>query len=130
MGVIMKESKKYYRDIKKIFPIHGKREKQFLNSLKEQIVEYENENNNCTFKDLENVFGSPIEIVVSYYQSINNDYLLKKINMKRLLRFTCIIIISLVLIIFVWKIALYNQGYHDFHNNIPIEYEETIEESD
>lgn len=126
----MKESKKYYRDIKKIFPIHGKREKQFLNSLKEQIVEYENENNNCTFKDLENVFGNPIEIVVSYYQSINNDYLLKKINMKRLLRFTCIIIISLVLIIFVWKIALYNQGYHDFHNNIPIEYEETIEESD
>ena len=36
----MKGSYKYYKDVKKLFPINGKQEKIYLTHLKQQIDEY------------------------------------------------------------------------------------------
>ena len=33
----MKDSKKYFKDINKLFPVHSYKEKKYLNDLKEQI---------------------------------------------------------------------------------------------
>lgn len=41
-GKIMTANKKYYRDVKKLFPVYLKKEKLYLKQLKEQIDEYEN----------------------------------------------------------------------------------------
>ena len=38
----MKDSKKYFKDINKLFPVHSYKEKKYLNDLKEQIDEYDN----------------------------------------------------------------------------------------
>ena len=39
---IMKDSKKYFKDINKLFPVHSNKEKKYLNDLKEQVDEYDN----------------------------------------------------------------------------------------
>lgn len=38
----MKDSKKYFKDINKLFPVHSNKEKKYLNDLKEQVDEYDN----------------------------------------------------------------------------------------
>ena len=78
----MKANKKYFKDIKTIFPFHGKREKQFLKNLSIQIDEFANDYAYCTYTDLQEEFGTPIEILKSYYDSIDSEYLLVKMNNK------------------------------------------------
>lgn len=95
----MKATKRYYKDIKTIFPFHAKREKVFLNNLLIQIIEYSEENNKCTYTDLQNEFGTPIEILKSYYDSIDSEYLLNKMNNKLIIHTFAIVIILLLSII-------------------------------
>ena len=79
----MKANKKYIKDIKTIFPFHGKREKKFLKNLSTQINEYYYEQ--CTYTELQNEFGTPIEILKSYYDSIDSEYLLDKMHNKTII---------------------------------------------
>ena len=120
----MKDSRKYYRDIKKLFPINSKKEKNYLHQIKEQIEEYED----ILYKELENQFGSPIEIVKSYYETIDSNYLLKKINLKRTINATCLIALILIAIYFGYRTYLLSNVYNNYNNSIPTEIEEIIEE--
>ncbi len=120
----MSTNKKYYNDIVRIFPIHSKKEKLYLQNLKEEINEYEN----VAYDDLVNEFGSPIDVVKAYYDTIDSQYLLKKIKTKRIIEVSCILIIVLVMIVSFRKIYLYEKAYEEFRNSIPAEIEETIEE--
>lgn len=70
----MKDSKKYFKDINKLFPVHSYKEKKYLNDLKEQIDEYDD----LSYHELEEQFGTPIDIVVAYYETIDTKYILKK----------------------------------------------------
>ena len=60
----MKDSKKYFKDINKLFPIHSTKEKKYLHDLKKQIDEYDE----LSYHELEEQFGTPIDIVVAYYE--------------------------------------------------------------
>ena len=107
MEEIMKPSKKYYKDIKSIFPFHGKRERAFLKNLSTQINEYADDHNQCTYTELQNEFGSPIEILKSYYDSIDSEYLLGKMNNRTVMNcFLYCIIIILFFICFPFIISL------------------------
>ena len=103
----MKVSKKYYKDVRMIFPFHGKREKIFLNSLLIQINEYNEDNPDCTYKHLEDAFGTPIEILKSYYDSIDSQYLLKKMENKQMIN---TLIISLFIVLFVIVLSYIRYG--------------------
>lgn len=77
----MKDSKKYFKDINKLFPVHSYKEKKYLNDLKEQIDEYDD----LSYHELEEQFGTPIDIVVAYYETIDTKYILKKIKIKHII---------------------------------------------
>lgn len=120
----MKDRNKYYRDVKKLFPVNGKKEKDYLKNIKEQIDEYDD----YTYEQLEQTFGTPIEVVTSYYQTINSAYLLKRINLKRIVNIA--ISIMIVLSITLWGFEMYrlNQLYEEVKTQIHGHYEETIED--
>ena len=118
----MKPSKRYIKDINSIFPFHGKREKVFLKQLFMQVSEYENDHNLCSYNELQNEFGSPIEILKSYYDSIDSDYLLSKMNTRIVLNafltglFVILLILTLTLLVYWYKKRVIN----DFNiNNHP-----------
>lgn len=119
----MKDKNRYYKDIKKMFPVNGKKEKIYLKKIKEQIDEYDK----ASYEDLENQFGSPIEIVKSYYDTIDSQYLLKRINIKRIVSITCVFVLTIVCLYFGYRTYILNKAYEDFHSSIPVEYEEVIE---
>lgn len=122
----MKDSKKYFKDINKLFPIHSTKEKKYLNDLKEQINEYDN----LSYHELEEQFGTPIDIVVAYYESIDTKYILKKIKIKHIISTVCVLILLFVATASCYEIYVVNKERRKIDNMYPIHYEEKINEDE
>lgn len=100
--------KKYLKNCKCLFPVYGKHERQYIKHLEYHIQEYLSEHDNCTYDDLVKQFGSPAEIVGSYYRSTDNNSLIKKIKFIRYVRLFMVIVVSAVLLFLGYKsYALY-----------------------
>lgn len=123
---IMKDSKKYFKDINKLFPVHSYKEKKYLNDLKEQIDEYDN----LSYHELEEQFGTPIDIVVAYYETIDTKYILKKIKIKHIISTICILILLFVAATSCYEIYTVNQAKKKFDKMWPIHEEITITEDE
>lgn len=119
----MKVNKKYYKDVAKLFPIYSKKEKSFLSDLKKQIDEYDN----VSYSDLENEFGTPIDIVKAYYDTVDSKYLLNRINIKRAVVIICLTILVVGTSYFGYRTYSLNKAINDFKTSIPTEIEETVE---
>lgn len=120
----MKDSCKYYRDVKKLFPINGKQEKIYLKHLKQQIDEY----GDVSYNDLEETFGNPNQIYASYIESLDEDDVIKKVNQKKLLKkliMTCIICAIMITLFVFYKI---NQDTNESKSHRVNEIETIIEE--
>ncbi len=98
----MKDNERYFRDIKKTFPLNGKREMIYLNHLKEQINEYDN----YTYNELVNEFGNPVDIIVSYYKTVDPDYLLQQINIQHYIKIGSFVLVILMIILVLYQIYL------------------------
>lgn len=121
---IMKDSKKYFKDINKLFPIHSLKEKKYLHDLKEQINEYDN----LSYHELEEQFGTPIDVVVAYYETIDTKYILKKLKIKHIISTICVLILLLVTATSCYEIYVVNQAKKKFDEMWPIHYEVKITE--
>ena len=123
---IMKDSKKYFKDINKLFPVHSYKEKKYLNDLKEQIDEYDD----LSYHELEEQFGTPIDIVVAYYETIDTKYILKKIKIKHIISTICILILLFVAATSCYEIYTVNQAKKKFDKMWPIHEEITTTEDE
>lgn len=124
----MEDRKRYFKDVKKVFPCNGKKEKKYLHEIHQQISDYIEDKNDCTYSDLEERFGTPLEVVVAYYETIDTPYLLNKLKIKKIIFTTCGIIIALVVCITILKFYNLNKAYSDYKSSIPCSYEEIITE--
>ena len=106
--------KKYIRRCKNCFPVYGKEERQFLKRLRRQIEEYAQENPDVTYQQLEEWFGTPIDIVKSYYDSLEDeDRLIDRACFSRTLKKVMIIILMVISIIGVYDSAIMYFSYLD-----------------
>ena len=106
--------KKYIRRCKNCFPVYGKEEQQFLKRLRHQMEEYAQENPDVTYQQLEEWFGTPIDIVKSYYDSLEDeDRLIDRACFSRTLKKAMIIILMVISIIGVYDSAIMYFSYLD-----------------
>lgn len=106
--------KKYIRRCKNCFPVYGKEEQQFLKRLRHQMEEYAQENPDVTYQQLEEWFGTPIGIVKSYYDSLEDeDRLIDRACFSRTLKKVMIIILMVISIIGVYDSAIMYFSYLD-----------------
>ena len=106
--------KKYIRRCKNCFPVYGKEEQQFLKRLRHQMEEYAQENPDVTYQQLEQWFGTPIDIVKSYYDSLEDeDRLIDRACFSRTLKKVMIIILMVISIIGVYDSAIMYFSYLD-----------------
>ena len=106
--------KKYIRRCKNCFPVYGKEEQQFLKRLRHQMEEYAQENPDVTYQQLEEWFGTPIDIVKSYYDSLEDeDRLIDRACFSRTLKKVMIIILMVISIIGVYDSAIIYFSYLD-----------------
>lgn len=90
--------KKYLKQVKILLPIYSKQEKRFLKDLKNDIIEYSNTNSETTLEDLINEFGSPNVVVHDYIESVDLDYIIKRISVRKVVSRGVVIILLLAFI--------------------------------
>lgn len=118
----MHDCKKYLRAIKRMFPIYGTNEKKFLSNIENQV----NHLGNCTYDTLVEELGEPTDIISSYYQEIDTNDLIKKLNIKRTSIYFITMITVIILSTCLWRTYILNKAYKDFESGIPVELQETI----
>lgn len=117
--------KKYLRNCRRLFPIYGSYERQFMKKLKAQIENYLEDTTDASYNDIVAQFGSPTEVVISYYENVDEDALLKKANFIKQLRFFFIGILTILIVFFTYRGYWIYQAYLDAKEAI-ITHEETI----
>lgn len=93
-----KEGKHFIKDCKGFFPFIGKKENIFLNRLNENLSDYLVENPNMKYEDISQRFGNPKDIMASYIESCDNDYIVHKMNVKKTFKIVSTVITGLIVL--------------------------------
>lgn len=118
--------RRYIRRCKELFPVYGKYERQFLKRLKNEVTEYITQSPNLTYEELIAQFGSPKDIVMGYYDTVDDDYLLKKTNFVKTVRRFLFIVGILILSFVGYRSYTIYQIRQDTKNETIIHEETTI----
>ena len=118
---------KYIKDCKHFFPFLSKNEKIFLKRLKVNIVE-NIDSTNITYDDLCNKFGYPSDIIISYFEDQDANYLIKQSRIRNILKKAIIICTVAIFVCCLWHGILIYKSYHDSKNSKVKHIEYTIEE--
>lgn len=99
------EKNRYLNECKQFFPFITKKEKNFLNRLDASLNEFIEINKSYNYEDLLHFFGTPKEVVISYFKNCDEDYLIRKIKIsclsKNFLFFNLILsIVGISIVIF------------------------------
>lgn len=109
-----KATDEYIGEVKHLFPMIGKDERNYLKDLRENILNF------CDLKrisqkdDIAEEYGKPNEVVNEYFSSIDVENVVKKIKLSKLIRFAIIallIIAFLALSVFsIYKYEIYQMA--------------------
>ena len=96
-------AQKYIQQCTSLFPVYGKLERTFLNRLKVQVNEHLDLFPDISYDELVKQFGSPREVVMEYYDNIEDDYLLSKIDLAKKVKKFLLFIAVLFLVYFFYQ---------------------------
>lgn len=97
-----KEISDFLRTVKISFPIFWKNEKRFYADFRNSVNDYVENNPKYTKDDLENHFGSPKDIVITYYNNMDSDVyftLMKKTRYTRNIFISVLVTLALLVVI-------------------------------
>lgn len=110
-------TRKYIRRCKSCFPVYGREERRFLKRLRQQIEDYVQNNEGLSYEQLEEAFGSPIDVVNEYFESVEEESLLtKRITFSKYVRKTIVAILVIIMIFFACEQFIYYKAYKDNQN--------------
>ena len=91
----MKQSERYFRQVKRHIPIGGLRKKEFLCNLQESLAAYAAKNPSALLSDYYAHFGKPEDIAVSFLSEINSR--MRK-GHKAFVMVICIALVAVILL--------------------------------
>ena len=110
-------TRRYIRRCKSCFPVYGKEERRFLKALKQQIEDYAHNNEGISYEQLEETFGTPLDVVNEYFNSVEEERLLtKRITLSKYVHKTIVAILLIVMIFFACEQFIYYKAYKDNQN--------------
>lgn len=119
--------KKYIRRCKNCFPVYGREERQFLKRLRCQIEEYVQQNPDVTYQQLEEYFGTPIDIIRSYYDSLDDgNKLIDRACFSKYLKKIIMGIMIILIAFLIYRSTLIYLSYLDGKDSKVIYEESTI----
>lgn len=114
-----KDSKKYLTLLRHSFPIWTKTEKEIYRSLAESISTYVIDNPSATYEELQNHFGSPLEVVSSYMDTQSPEQLIKMVRTRNYIKIVVSTIIICILIFFFIRLIYLENIYRSFQEAVP-----------
>lgn len=98
--------KQYIKNTKAFFPVIGKQEKKYLKRLELHIQDYCEDNSVSSLDDLYQNFGTPAEVLNTYYLTVDTEYILKQVKKSHIIKTCLIILITSCLIMTVFHCAI------------------------
>lgn len=81
-----KTCKKYISEIKALFPINRKQEKEYLKKLTSDIEDFCEETGAAEKGELYKNYGTPQEVVSNYLLTLDSQYVAKRIRTTRIIK--------------------------------------------
>ena len=106
-----KEIKRYLKEIKNLLPVYGKKEKAFVMMIKTSILETYGTESTVGYDMICSEFGSPKEIVISYFAEVDDDELYKRVRFSKMIKIAAIFIVLIVAATAVFKSILLYDSY-------------------
>ena len=112
----------YIRKVKLLFPVMGKYERKYIKAITINVNDYLADVPESTIDDLYKEFGTPKDIIDSYYSTVNTDDVIKKIRISKYIK---LILTICLLSLTIMKIYIQYEGHKVFMEE-QIHSEETI----
>ncbi len=93
-----KIGKQYIKEVKSLFPIMGKKEKDYIKKLINNVEEYCEEEVVVSKQDLYDNYGTPNSVVIDYYSSVDTDYIVKKMRFSKYIKVAIVSVLALLTI--------------------------------
>ena len=113
--------REYIKQARMLFPIIRKKERIYLKSLYNDLIEYCDINNISNLQELFHDYGSPAQIVQEYLSSLNEADLkkcLKRKHIKKILSICCVTIPVILIITFSVRLYLWNNIQKQVYSQI------------
>lgn len=78
--------REYILEIKALFPIKRKPEREYIKKLASDIEDYCEEENVTSKQELYENYGKPNEIVNNYFSAVDTEYIAKQIRVTRFIK--------------------------------------------
>lgn len=117
--------KQYISNIRFLFPQYGRKEKRYLKKYERLITDYCAEHTVSSIQQLYEEFGTPDEVIHTYYREAGIDYIIQRIKRTRLVRF---VLIALLVLSFIATISYCGLLYSEYQSmkHDEVFYERTI----
>lgn len=76
--------KEYIKEIKMIFPVKGKQEREYIKNLSNDVADFCESENIESKEELYDNYGTPIEVVSYYFSAKGVPYVVSKIKIRKL----------------------------------------------
>ena len=122
-------TQKYLKSVKKLFPIYGKKERQYIKNLQTPLQEYAEEKEDLSYEELTEEFGTPPHVISEYFSEVDDEYLFRQLRIRGYVKkFLIFVLVAFVILIG----NRYYLAYQNYENAMEehIIYEETIIEED
>ena len=129
-GSTMKDiTQKYLKSLKKLFPIYGKKERQYIRNLQTPLQEYAEEKEDLSYEELTEEFGTPSHVISEYFSEVDDEYLFRQLRIRGYVKKFLIFVLVAFVILIGYRYYLAYQNYENAMEEHII-YEETIIEED
>ena len=90
--------KEYISEIKALFPIKRKPEKDYIKKIAADVADYCEEANVTSKQELYDNYGRPNDVVNNYFATVDTEYVVKQIRTTRLIRVAVAVLLILATI--------------------------------
>ena len=111
-----KASRKYYKDIKVLFPIRRSYERHLLRNIKLRIIELDSSSESVTYERLVETLGNPSELINDYYANVDIACLTKRLHIAKTIRICVYILFVFIMLTLAANIGtrLWLYGQSDY----------------
>ncbi len=116
-----KELKRYFKRIKALLPLYGKKEKLLLADLEKDVRDFVEANPGCSIQDVNEHFQTPHEIVSDYLATLSAldvDALHKRLSVRKWVRRAIVSILILCVLMFLVCVGMAYKIYLEAKDQI------------
>lgn len=102
--------KEYISEIKALFPIKRKPEKDYIKKVAADIKDYCEEENVTSKQNLYDNYGRPNDVVNNYFATVDTEYVVKQIKTTKYIKtFVIVLLVLATIATSVFCITLYSE---------------------